>query len=228
MKIGAITIGQAPRTDVTADIMDIFEGQAELIQAGGLDGLSKEEIAGFQPKEGDYVLVSRLTDGTSVTFAERHILPRLQEAIDTMEAEGCRLIMFFCTGKFPETLTARHIPLIYPCDILDRLVPLMTKKSNIICVTPSPLQLAQTEEKWRQHVDKVTSVAASPYGAWEELEKAAERVKDMEADLVVLDCIGYTQEMKRMFEEKTGKMIVLPRTLLARVVSELTDLKKRG
>ena len=53
-------------------------------------------------------------------------------------------------------------------------------------------------------------------------------MKDMEADLVVLDCIGYTQEMKRMFEEKTGKMIVLPRTLLARVVSELTDLKKRG
>ena len=85
MKIGAITIGQAPRTDVTADIMDIFEGQAELIQAGGLDGLSREEIAAFQPEEGDYVLVSRLTDGTSVTFAERYILPRLQEAIDKME-----------------------------------------------------------------------------------------------------------------------------------------------
>ena len=49
MKIGAITIGQAPRVDVTADIMDIFEGQAELVQAGGLDGLTKEEIAYFIP-----------------------------------------------------------------------------------------------------------------------------------------------------------------------------------
>ena len=77
-------------------------------------------------------------------------------------------------------------------------------------------------------MDKVTSIAASPYGPWEDLEKAAQQVKDMDADLIVLDCIGYTQEMKRMFEEKTGKLVVLPRTLLARVVSELTDLKKRG
>ena len=153
---------------------------------------------------------------------------RIQQAIDELEAEGCRLIMFFCTGKFPETLTSRNIPLIYPCDILDRIVPLMTKKSNIICMTPSPLQLSQTEGKWSQYVDKVTSIAASPYGPWEHLEKAAQQVKDMDADLIVLDCIGYTQEMKRMFEEKTGKLVVLPRTLLARVVSELTDLKKRG
>ena len=41
MKIGAITIGQAPRVDVTADIMDIFEGQAELMQAGGLGRTDK-------------------------------------------------------------------------------------------------------------------------------------------------------------------------------------------
>lgn len=228
MKIGAITIGQAPRTDVTADIMDLFEDQAELVQAGGLDGMTKEEIAAFAPGEGDYVLVSRLQDGSSVTFAERHILPRLQEAIDRMEAEGCRLIMFFCTGKFPETLESKRVPLIYPCDILDRIVPLMTKKSDIICMTPSPLQVDQTEKKWRQYVKKVKSVPASPYGPWEELEKAAEQVKDTEADLIVMDCIGYTQEMKRMFEKKTGKLVVLPRTLLARVVSELTDLKKRG
>ena len=44
MKIGAITIGQAPRTDVTADILRIFDDSLELVQAGGLDGLTKEEI----------------------------------------------------------------------------------------------------------------------------------------------------------------------------------------
>ena len=45
MKIGAVTIGQAPRVDVTADILRIFDDSLELIQAGGLDGLTKEEIA---------------------------------------------------------------------------------------------------------------------------------------------------------------------------------------
>lgn len=225
MKIGAITIGQAPRVDVTADIMEIFDGRIELIQAGGLDGLTKEEIAKFTPGEGDYVLVSRLSDGSSVTFAEQYILPRLQEAMDRMEAEGCRLIMMFCTGSFPETLTTKRIPVIYPCEILDRLVPLMSKKSSIICMTPSPLQLKQTEGKWANYVEHVKSIAASPYGDWAALEKAAEEAKGIDADLIVLDCIGYTQEMKEMFARKTGKMVVLPRTLLARVVSELTDVR---
>lgn len=146
MKIGAITIGQAPRTDVTADILRIFDDSLELVQAGGLDGLTKEEIAEFAPGKDDYVLVSRLTDGSSVTFAERHILPRLQDAINRMEDEGCSLIMMLCTGTFPETLSTKSIPMIYPCELLNRLVPLMTKKSSIICMTPSPLQTEQCEE----------------------------------------------------------------------------------
>ena len=49
MKIGAITIGQAPRVDVTADILSIFDDSLELLQAGGLDGLTREQIAEFAP-----------------------------------------------------------------------------------------------------------------------------------------------------------------------------------
>ena len=47
MKIGAITVGQAPRVDVTADIMDILGHRTELLERGGLDGLSREEIERF-------------------------------------------------------------------------------------------------------------------------------------------------------------------------------------
>lgn len=223
MKIGAITIGQAPRVDVTGDIMDIFQGKAELLQGGGLDGLTREEIETFKPEDGDYVLVSRLTDGSSVTFAERHILPRLQQRIYDLEEQGVKFIMFFCTGDFPDTFQSK-VPLIFPCKILNHIVPLLTKTSNIITVTPSPLQVAQCEKKWRQYVHQVTSIPASPYGDWGSLEEAAYKIKDMDGDLVVLDCIGYTQEMKEMFAKITGKMIILSRTILARVVSELTDI----
>ena len=163
MKIGAITIGQAPRTDVTADIMRIFDGKVELLQRGGLDGLTKEEIARFTPEEGDYVLVSRLTDGSSVTFAERFILPRLQECIHELEDEGVRLIMFFCTGDFPDSLTSK-VPLVYPCNILNQVAPLLTKKSSIITITPSPLQVEQCEKKWSQFVDHVKQCRLRPTG----------------------------------------------------------------
>lgn len=222
MRIGAITVGQSPRTDVTADIMGIFEGKAELSEKGGLDGLTKEEIRKFKPEKGDYVLVSRLNDGSSVTFAEHFILPRLQTAINELEAEGAELIMMFCTGKFPDTLRSR-IPLIYPCDILDRMVPLFSPNSSIIVVTPSPEQLKQSLDKWSQIVANVNVISASPYGEWKEILKAAEKIKGLSADVIVLDCIGYSQEMKKVFAKETKKPVILPRTLLARMISELTD-----
>lgn len=223
MKIGAITIGQAPRVDVTCDIMDIFGDRIELLQRGGLDGLTVPEIEKFVPEEGDYVLVSRLTDGTSVTFAERYIVPRLKEAVQELEAEGVKLIMVFCTGEFPAEITSQKVPMVYPVELLHKIVPLLS--SNIIAVTPSPLQVEQNSNKWRKYVDKVTTVAASPYGEWDALVDAAKKIKDMDGDLIVLDCIGYTQKMKDMFAKETGKMVVLPRTLLARVVSEVTDVE---
>lgn len=131
--------------------------------------------------------------------------------------------MMFCTGKFPDTLKA-SVPLIYPCEILDRNVPLFTADSSIIVVTPSPLQLEQSRKKWSEIVKEVRVFAGSPYGAWEELEETVRLIKDEEGDLIVLDCIGYSQEMKRLFARETNKPVILPRTLLARMVSELTDL----
>ena len=74
------------------------------------------------------------------------------------------------------------------------------------------------------YVKKCTSIAASPYGEWDALHEAARRCRELPGDLIVLDCIGFTQEMKNMFVRESGKRAVLPRTLLARVVSELTDV----
>lgn len=87
-KLGLITIGQSPRTDVTPDLDPIFGPDIQLCQAGALDGMTAQEIAAFAPEEGDYVLISRLRDGSSAVFAEKHILPRLQQCIYDLEAKG--------------------------------------------------------------------------------------------------------------------------------------------
>ena len=63
MKVGAITIGQSPRTDVVQELFPLMGEQVELIQAGALDGLTREDIQAFAPGPEDYTLISRLRDG---------------------------------------------------------------------------------------------------------------------------------------------------------------------
>jgi protein AroM len=76
--IGAVTIGQAPRVDIMPELTVILGPEVQVKEAGALDGLSKEEIAAFAPKKGDYVLVTRLADGSSVKVAEQYITPAVE------------------------------------------------------------------------------------------------------------------------------------------------------
>lgn len=220
IKVGAITIGQSPRDDVTKDLFPLLGDEIELVQAGGLDGLSREEIETFTPVEGDYVLISRLRDGSSVIFAERYILPRLQNCIDTLEAQGVQAILFLCTGDFPAVFHAK-VPLIFPCKVLNGLVPALASREKIAVITPTPQQLEQSQNKWKQYVREITAFAASPYAEQEELDEAARKVAEMDVDLAVMDCIGYSAEMKQRFCELSGKPVILSRTLAVRALMEL-------
>ncbi len=219
VKIGAVTVGQAPRVDVTADILPLL-GHCQLLERGGLDGLTRQEISAFAPEPGDYVLVSRLADGSSVTFAEKHVLPRMQRAVEDLQAQGCRLILFFCTGDFPDVFRA-DVPLIFPNRILQGVAPALTASGKIGVVTPSPLQLEQSKRKWEKYVPQAQVVAASPYEGLEGIRQAARQMAQTDCDLILLDCIGYTIEMKQIFAQATGKNVLLSRTLLARVAAEL-------
>ena len=103
IKIGAITIGQAPRTDITRDILPLLPDYMTLTEYGALDDMTYEEVMSqFAPSEDDEVLVSRMRDGRQAKFTERFIRPLVQKKIDQAEAEGVSAIILFCTGVFPE------------------------------------------------------------------------------------------------------------------------------
>lgn len=61
-------------------------------------------------------------------------------------------------------------------------------------------------------------------GDMAEVRKAAEKARDMEADLIVMDCIGFTKEAKSIVASIAGKPVLLCRTTLARTVSEMLDI----
>lgn len=219
IKIGAITVGQSPRTDLIPEMLPILGDSISLIQMGGLDGLTRKEIEAFVPAAGDHVLVSRLTDGSSITFGESHILSRLQDCIGALENDGVSMIVFLCTGEFPENFRSK-VPLIFPNRILTAMVPAVYPGCRLGVLTPSPAQICQMTEKWSQVTSRVFVAAASPYEGLSGVETAARTLPE-EADLIVLDCIGYTEEMKALVQAVTKKPVLLPRTLVAHVLKAL-------
>ena len=93
-RIAGITVGQAPRTDMTADLESRLSSTLELVQYGALDDLTVNDVErDLAPEPGDEVLVSRMRDGSQVTFSGTKVLPLVQERIDQAEREGARAII---------------------------------------------------------------------------------------------------------------------------------------
>ena len=219
-KIGAITIGQAPRDDVVPEMREILGAGIEVVEGGALDGLSREEVAQLAPRDGDYVLVTRLRDGTSVQVAEQRILPRMQDQIDRLAAEGAEAIALLCTGEFPPFRSRRL--LVEPQVVLHHFVAAVAGGRRVGAVVPAPEQIEQGTRRWETAVQgEVCVVAGSPYEDLAGLERAVERLKGWGAELVVLDCIGFTGAMKARAATIAGVPVVLPRTVLARTLAEL-------
>ncbi len=219
-RIGTVTIGQAPRVDVVPEITSIIGPGVEIVEAGALDNLTKEEIAAFAPVEGDYVLVTRLADGSSVQVAEKYITPRIIEKIQGHFANGIPLVFLLCTGEFPSFEEGGI--LVRPEKILFNTVSAVAKGKRIGVLMPSADQLPQSSVRWGKLSGTVKSVAASPYvDGPAAVKAAAEELKEWGADITILDCMGYTLAMQNTVRAITGKPAILGRGIAARVVAEL-------
>ncbi|GAB1486503.1 AroM family protein [Aminivibrio sp.] len=218
--IGTVTIGQSPRVDIVPEISAILGPDVKIAEAGALDGLTKEQIAEFAPVKGDYVLVTRLADGSSVQIAEHYITPLIRKKIQGHFDRGIPLVFLLCTGEFPGFDTAGL--LIRPQKVLFNAVSAVAEGMRLGILTPSPQQVEQSERRWKEASQTVLSVPASPYvDAMSSVEEGARKLKDWNVQISVLDCMGYTLAMQKRVREITGRPVILARGIAARTVAEL-------
>ncbi|QOR33677.1 AroM family protein [Clostridium sp. 'deep sea'] len=220
IRIGAITIGQTPRVDITGDISSILNPHIEIVECGAVDNYSYDEITEkFAPTKHCKVLVSRMRDGKSVTLSEQKILPLVQNCINKLQNNNCKAILMLCTNDFPEF--KHDIPLIDPSKILNSIVYDLVGKGTIGNILPSKNQIEKNNKVWKALGITAISVAASPYDSESDLAKAVTVFKDNEINLIYLNCLGYSVEMKNMVKKITNKPVILPRTILARILNEM-------
>lgn len=220
IKIGAVTIGQAPRTDITDDIHPMLASNIELVEYGALDPYSYEEASEkFAPKKGESVLVSRMRDGRQVTMSEAAVIPLVQDCIHRAEEDGVQATVLFCTGRFPDL--AHKKLLIMPQPILHSLVQKLTLKKSIGLFVPDQSQIQQVQDWFSESQISFVPVTASPYREAAQMAERAKALKGKDLSCVLLDCMGYSKQMKQDIQKACGLPVILPRTFIARLLNEM-------
>jgi protein AroM len=221
-KIGTITIGQAPRLDIIPELRALLGSGAAIVERGALDGLTPQEVAQLAPKEPhEEALVTRLADGTSVTVSDTRVIPRVQRCIHELEEE-VSVILLLCTGSFPAF--AAKVPMLVPEPLLFHFVRAVAHNKpsfKLGVLTPSEAQIPHQQRRWQHNVSTVMVASATPYKEQERVVEAGVALAKRGADAILLDCMGYTLEMKQQLRARVTCPVILSRAVLARFAAEL-------
>ncbi len=218
-KIGFLTIGQSPRQDVLGEIAPLLGGDKIIKEAGALDMLSPPEIEALRPGSGDFSLITRLRDGSSVVVGKKKVVPLLRSRIEAMEGEGIDLLALLCTEDFEGLSSAK--PLLMPARIMRSLVSAILIKGRIFVLVPLADQREAAERKWRGREIFVRAETLNPYVSHNRLEGTVQTIEEASPDLVILDCIGYPLAIKERLRKTINRPVLLPRQILAAAISEL-------
>ena len=220
-KIVALTIGQSPRVDLADDLAALAQKGLDVVEVGALDGLTQDEIDACAPDAGDYVLVSRLADGTQVRISKKKIFPLLQRRIDEQSANDVTAALLMCSCDFDELEMPRGF-LIHPSKALFSAVSVLAAGKRLGIVMPTPEQVEPSRSKWRTVSNDLFVCSASPYiDPQEAIELAARKVSAWGADLCILDCAGFSGWMKHLAKEVSGIPTISALSVSMRLAAEM-------
>lgn len=214
--LGVITIGQAPRVDMVPEMLPHWPG-VTVIERGALDGWTADDIARQPIADGDEVLTSRLTDGGSAVFGRNLVLPLIQEHITALEEECVDATLLLCTGEFPAFEHQRPLLKASPL-VVGGLHGLASARVGVIC----PLSEQQNDSMAKFAPLEVVTAVANPYGGpREDFITAAQHLHQEGVELIMLDCMGYSEQHRAWIREATDLPVIVARSMVAHLVAEV-------
>ena len=210
MNVAFVTVGQAPRDDLVPELLSHLRTEIPYSEFGALDDLGRDEIGFLAPSEGEARLCTRLRDGTEVVTSRSKTAERLNGIFARLDEERYDLIVLLCTGYF-DGLSCRAL-FIESQRLVDGFVASVAHGGKEVGIlVPLAEQIVQHDEASAGYA--IAGAAhASPYSDGD-LEAAARELS--ETDLIVMHCMGYTEEMRRRVAAASGKPVILSRRIVA-------------
>ena len=131
--------------------------------------------------------------------------------------QGADIVALLCTGKY-QNLEYRQ-KLIRPYVLLHGFTDAIFSNATIGILVPTDQQIQTKQLEWEKNGRIVLVKATSPYsGAY---CSATIQLNNAGADCVVLDCLGFTSEMKEEIQRHINIPVILPVSILAWALREI-------
>lgn len=208
-RLGLITIGQSPRPDLIADVTDLLAA-VNWTERGALDGVDPADLV---PTPGEDTLITRLRTGETVRVAAQRIGPLVTDAAASCAAAGCDRALLLCTGRV--IVKAPPIPVLHAEQVAHQRVADHLGPRTLGVVCPLPEQQLDMATRWQRRLGRpVRFAVASPYsGTADDLAGAGQALAHEGAEVIVLDCMGYTREQARVVADAAGVVTHAARVL---------------
>ena len=132
---------------------------------------------------------------------------------------GADATFLLCTGHF--AALPSHHPLLTADQLVHHGVAALSGGRRVGVVCPLPSQVDECRRQWQKTLGAVRVASANPYADGEEaVTQAARSLADRGSTVIVLDCIGYTERMRRASAQACDLPVLLTRTLAARLAVE--------
>lgn len=193
MRIGFITLGTTPRTDLEQVIRDNGYERFEII--GALDNVELQEIENISTTSGKEPLFVRTNYG-SYEIERDTLIPYIELAANTLQLKGYSIAILLCSAAFP--VFSANIPIFLPTEITEKDVKITNDSPVLVCV-PIKNQIAFAQRKWDltglraivQHFNPLETTA-------QEIQYS---IENYNVKQVVLDCISYNSELHLELEQ---------------------------
>lgn len=204
--IGILSLGLTPRPDLEEAVSQAVPG-AKLRVRGGLDGLGQAELDTLGRGKSSYPLMVRLADKSSREVDMQELLPHLIRQGKTLCKEGVQCIMLACSGGFSEF--GLPVPVLRPVSLLLAASGILAMRKQVGLINPIAAQQAPAAAYWRERGYTVRSAFASPFEP-QAVHAAATKLDAEDVDVIVLDCMSFTDESLELVRNRVSVPVLLP------------------
>ena len=202
--IGALTIGQSPRPKLVDPLRRYLPAGCQVMEAGALDGLSAALIPPIS--EGVYPLTTRLQDGSAVMVEESFLLPRLQQALAHLEAQGAAASILLCAGTFAGLRGTR--PFFKPFSVATNELRARGLKS-LGLIAPFEEQVAPIRRRWQAAGFEPTVWTADISRQDQQFrQQLAAQIETNGLECIVLDYVGHLAQTVTQLQDNSPLPVV--------------------